>query len=425
MKVRLSTFVAAVAVVMLLAPLPASAVSFTGLVSPTIYGGLADLNGSGTVTAADSWAAFYGDTDIIGGALDCNNWNNGGNVPNAGVAGDGVIDTDPNGDEYCRLIGYDGTSDGLIIGVEQGHFSYMADHAWSVAVNIPDGFVLPAVFNAAEPNNPDVGDSDFAWEVLNGRVDANGDEAIGDGDFAENIVNGWNIVAVGDSTPPVQTAAENGLIDTTGDHAITAADDSPAGFFGHAVVDGFVQATPTSLPTITSISPTSGPVGTTVTITGTFLSGATVKLGSTTATVTSNTGTTLKFTVPTLTPGAYTVTVTTAVGSATTSFTVTTGPTTFERDISFGLRHGAGVLSANGRVVGDEPQCVANVKVKLQKKTENGWKTKASDRTTELGRYHMVVNDRPGRYRTLAPKLVLSNGDVCLKAVSVVLRDKH
>ena len=37
------------------------------------------LNGSGTITSADSWTAFYGDTSIINGQLDCNLW--GATIP--------------------------------------------------------------------------------------------------------------------------------------------------------------------------------------------------------------------------------------------------------------------------------------------------------------------------------------------------------
>jgi hypothetical protein len=40
---------------------------------------------------------------------------------------------------------------------------------------------LPTVFNAGDPSNPDVGDSDFAWSAIDGRVDSNGNEGI-DGD---------------------------------------------------------------------------------------------------------------------------------------------------------------------------------------------------------------------------------------------------
>jgi len=82
-------------------------------------------------------------------------------------------------------------------------------------------------------------------------------------------------------------------------------------------------------PSISSISPSIGPAsgGTSVTITGSNLSGATsVTFGGTPGTITSNTATSIVVTTPAHAPGAVTVTVTTAGGSATFSgaFTYTT-----------------------------------------------------------------------------------------------------
>jgi phosphodiesterase/alkaline phosphatase D-like protein len=77
-------------------------------------------------------------------------------------------------------------------------------------------------------------------------------------------------------------------------------------------------------PTITGVSPTSGPTGggTTVTITGTNLTGATsVKFGSTAATITTNTATSITATSPAGAAGAVDITVTTAGGTSATSST--------------------------------------------------------------------------------------------------------
>ena len=46
----------------------------TGAFSPNIIGERADLNGGGIVNGADDSNAFYGDTSIIDGQLDCNAW---------------------------------------------------------------------------------------------------------------------------------------------------------------------------------------------------------------------------------------------------------------------------------------------------------------------------------------------------------------
>jgi IPT/TIG domain/RTX calcium-binding nonapeptide repeat (4 copies) len=293
----------------------AHAAPFTGPVTPTIQGGLADLNGTGTITVADSWVDFYGDTDVISGGLDCDAW---GNVENDGSDGDHVID----GDDDCILIGVDGTADGMTIIVTNGSFS-TAD-----GVAIVNGFKLPTVFNASSPTNTSVAAADFAWQVINGRVDANGNNVIDDGDCSVGIVNGWDILGVDCGFAPPTAATDNGKIDVNGDHVITVADDSVSGFFGLGVSDGLVEAPTVAAPTITSVSPTSGAVGQTVTINGTNLTGATVKFGTTAATVVSNTGTVLKVTVPAgVALGATTISVTTTGGTATAAFTVTETPT--------------------------------------------------------------------------------------------------
>src|SRR5215218_5207641 len=224
----------------LLLAAPAGAAPYTGGLSPTIFNGMADLNGDNQVTGRDDSNNFYGDTDIIDGMLDCNTW---GATPNAGTAGDGVITAADN----CTLIGYDGTVDGVTITVTAGVFDW------------PDG-PLPTVFNAGDPDNPDVGDSDFAWSAINGRVDSNGDEVIDANDCAFGLIGETVDAGAGDMTdgadilgntlgnanpcgfanPP--EAANNGLVDLNSDGEITAADSCTNGcFFRHNVLLGVVQ----------------------------------------------------------------------------------------------------------------------------------------------------------------------------------------
>lgn len=313
--VRMKKLVGAAAVVAVLLSMAtvAGAVAFTGTVAPTIFAGLADLNGSGTITAADSWTDFYGDTEIIGGGLDCDAWV----TANDGVDGDGVIDADDD----CLLVGFDGTADGVTITVSDGHFVERD------GVAIPNGAKLPAVFNAGDPDNPSVVAADFAWQVLDGRVDANGNGLIDAGDCSVDIVNGWDILGPDCGFNPPTAVANAGLIDVDGNSIITAADDSPSGFFGHAVVDGFVQAVAPSAPTITSISPGSAAPGASVTITGTNLTGAQVTVCNVAAVETAVSATSVTFTVPTLAAGSCAVVVTTAGGTVSTTLQVLAGPT--------------------------------------------------------------------------------------------------
>ena len=207
---------------------PVAAASYTGGFSPTIISGLADLNGDGVVSGTDDASAFYGDTDIIDGKLDCDAW---GPIANDGGAGSGTIDASDD----CALVGYDGSPDGVTIWVQNGVFQ------------VADG-ALPTVFNATDPDNPDIGDSDFAWSAIDGRVDSNGDETI-DGDDCHVGLAGADILGndnsnsnpCGFAQPP--NTANNGLVDLNNNQEITAADSCSDGcFFGRDLVDGKVQA---------------------------------------------------------------------------------------------------------------------------------------------------------------------------------------
>ena len=175
-----------------------------------------------------------------------------------------------------------------------------------------------------------------------------------------------------------------------------------------------------SMPTISSFSPTSGAVGTSVTITGTDFTGATSVtfngLSATTFNVISSTKITA--TVP---AGATTgpIKVTTPVGSATSTsdFTVST---THARSVTLRLKKhvvARGVVSA-----GDgSTACVMNVPVKIQRRVAGRWKTVGSTTTTATGAYKKLIPDKPGKFRAKAPKVTLNAGaDICSAATSPV-----
>jgi hypothetical protein len=218
---------------------PVGAVPLTGGFSPMIIGEGADLNGDGVVNGRDDANAFYGDTSIIDGRLDCDAWTS----PNDGTAGNGAIATNDD----CELIGFDGTADGVTIVVSGGDFQ------------VANGR-LPTVFNAADPDNPDVGDSDFAWSAIGGRVDSNGDEAItgddchfgligvtvdaglGDATDGADVLGNPGANECGFSSPPA--GAHNGFVDLNSNTVIGAGDSCAGCFFGLDVVVGLVQALP-------------------------------------------------------------------------------------------------------------------------------------------------------------------------------------
>jgi IPT/TIG domain len=397
----------------------AAAAVFTGGFSPKIFSGGADLNGDGAVTGRDDSQDFFGQTDIIDGKLDCDAWV----AANDGFGGSGDI----TADDDCSLVAYDGTSDGVTITITDGAFGW------------PTGMALPTVYNAGNPDSPGVAVADFAWSAIGGKVDSNGNEVIDGMDCTFGLIGQTVDTGLGDPADGADVLGSdagcgfavtpsstlNGLVDLNSDVAITAADTCTNGcFFGHNVTLGLVQIEgSTSAPTITSFSPTSGPVGATVTINGTNFTGATsVKFNGVTATFIVNSATKITATVPT---GATTgrITVTTSGGTATSmsDFTVTTAHL---RRITLSLRRhlvARGVVSVEA---GGPATCVASVPVKIQRSSRGGWKTVGKTTTNGTGAYRKRIRDRAGRYRSVAP-LITVGTDTCNKAISNVVRRRR
>ncbi|MBV9865148.1 MAG: hypothetical protein JO316_07335, partial [Abitibacteriaceae bacterium] len=135
----------------------------------------------------------------------------------------------------------------------------------------------------------------------------------------------FKVVGVDDGV--VTTANKTGTISAK---ATTATETLTATPVTITVTNSDVAPPPIPAPTISSLSPASGPVGSLVTINGTNLDGATVKFGTVVATVSAalSSATQLVVTVPTgVKVGSTTVAVTTPSGSASKAFTVTPPPT--------------------------------------------------------------------------------------------------
>jgi len=208
---------------------------------------------------------------------------------------------------------------------------------------------------------------------------------------------------------------------TTGEiHVYTAAGQrTSAGDFT-------VTGSAAGAPTITSFTPISGPVGTSVKITGTNFSGTgitstSVTFNNVTATSVVNSATQITATVPsTATTGK--IKVTTSCGSITsaTDFTVSK---VHSRSVTLKLaRH----LVAKGVVsVGDGfTACAASVPVKIQRRVSGHWKAVGSTTTTSTGAYKKRIRDRAGKYRARATRVTLNAGvDVCSRATSPVRRN--
>jgi hypothetical protein len=186
-----------------------------------------------------------------------------------------------------------------------------------------------------------------------------------------------------------------------------------------------------SAPTITSFTPLYGPVGTSVTITGTNFSGtsptfttSSVKFNTTSATTfTVNSATQITATVPTgATTGKISVTTPSGTGTSTANFTVSV---THSRSVTLALKKH---LVAKGVVsVGDAfTSCVASVPVKIQRRVSGSWKTVGSATTTASGSYSKKLKDKTGKYRALVKSFTPNSGvDVCSKAKSPVRKHTH
>ena len=203
---------------------------------------------------------------------------------------------------------------------------------------------------------------------------------------------------------------------TTGPIAVTDGEGTGSGLVDFTV-------TPPPAPTIGSFLPTSGPVGTPVTIAGTGFTGAsTVTFAgvSTTFDVVSD------LEIDTVVPDDATtgpIAVTTAGGVATSvlDFTVT-APASHRRSVGLRLRRH---LRATGNVHARDGfgLCEANAIVLIQRRHHGRWRTVKHDLTNLNGSYRTPLPDRGGSYRALVVRTIVNSGqDVCRRAMSRVRR---
>jgi hypothetical protein len=188
---------------------------------------------------------------------------------------------------------------------------------------------------------------------------------------------------------------------------------------GASAVDFVV--TPSPPPTVLLFAPSSGPIGTAITITGTgYIGTSAVTFNGRPASFDVTSDTEIVATVrKRTTTGPVSVTTPGGTGTSPTDFTVTP-PASHARSVSLRLRlH----LVATGRVVaaGSFDACEVGAVVKIQRRGPNGWRRLGRDATGGRARYREHVGDRPGRYRTVVPRRLVNGGqDLCLRAVSPV-----
>jgi hypothetical protein len=212
-------------------------------------------------------------------------------------------------------------------------------------------------------------------------------------------------------------------------------------------------------PTVASFAPTCGVTGTTVTVTGTNLirftgtsdgtnvagefPGALVEfspfVGADGVDATPTGGAETPTSVSVLQPagaadGPISALSAAGQGFSATDYNVVTDPTqcvpvSNEHARSISLRLAKHLVARGTVTVADDTtECVAGVPVKIQRKKKGGgWKNVGSTTTNDAGKYRRAIKDKPGKYRALAPRVVLdeATGEVCLKARSPRVRHRH
>ena len=179
-------------------------------------------------------------------------------------------------------------------------------------------------------------------------------------------------------------------------------------------------------PKITSVSPTSGSVGTSVAIYGSSFTGVTsVRFNGVSATFSFVSATQVSATVP---GGATTgrVTLTTPSGTATSpaNFTVIAG--SHERSVSLSIsgRATRAQLFASGGVSVNDGYtgCLSHVPVVIKRFHRGGWRWVTTTSTGLNGGFRTPIANKAGRYRAKALKITLVNGAICGGKLSNVVR---
>ena len=193
-------------------------------------------------------------------------------------------------------------------------------------------------------------------------------------------------------------------------------------WFSEVTADRRISFAPITwpLPSVSSFSPASGPVGTSVTILGANFVGATSVTFSGVVQpsfTVDPTGTVITAAVP---PGAATglIQVTTPAERHRASG-ASASPEMKEFTNGTSRCRCGGIWSPGNLVVSDGyTACLQDMHVKIQRRFSDHWRTIATDVTDADGSFIHRLSDRTGWYRARVNDVTLGSGDVCNDAIS-------
>lgn len=177
-------------------------------------------------------------------------------------------------------------------------------------------------------------------------------------------------------------------------------------------------------PTVTGFTPSHGKIGDEVTIKGSKLTGTTsVTFNGVTSVFSVKSDSKIKATVP---PNARTgkIVVTSPAGTSTSADDFTVDVVLHLRSISL---HLFGRLNASGLVTApdDYKGCVSQIPVVIQRLRAGEWRWMATTATRKNGAYRIYLRNLRGRYRAVAKRIVLVNGQICGSHRSRIVLNHH
>jgi hypothetical protein len=185
-----------------------------------------------------------------------------------------------------------------------------------------------------------------------------------------------------------------------------------------------MQAALAASPVVVLFNPSSGPPGTSVTITGAGFNDASVANGvsfngTAAASFTVESDVQITAIVPAgSTTGPITVTNSEGSSSSLVDFTVTSPPERHNRSVT--LRLTSHVASGRVRANDGFDRCESHARVRIERRQHGDWSPVGRDKASHGGRYRSRLRRHHGRFRAVVERQVMGTHNVCGRAVSWV-----